>query len=166
MKKIYAFIAMAMMTVTAVSAQTFAVGDKLVSASVGFGADCGIPITLSYEQGIYAINEDMVVGVGGLIGYGFESETIGSDKLKTSDLLIAITGNYHYTAIEKFDLYAGLSLGYESATAKYAGNKASAGDFDFGIYVGARYYFSEKFAALAQLGYGISYFNIGATYKF
>ncbi len=33
-------------------------------------------------------------------------------------------------------------------------------------FVGARYNFTDKFGALAELGWGIAYFNIGISYKF
>jgi hypothetical protein len=34
------------------------------------------------------------------------------------------------------------------------------------FFVGGRYYFSEFFAAMLELGYGVSYLNIGVALKF
>jgi hypothetical protein len=40
------------------------------------------------------------------------------------------------------------------------------GGFVFAVYGGARYRFTENVGAFAELGYGISFVNIGANFKF
>ena len=32
-------------------------------------------------------------------------------------------------------------------------------------FIGGRYYFNRQFAALAEIGYGIAWFNIGIAYR-
>jgi hypothetical protein len=33
-------------------------------------------------------------------------------------------------------------------------------------FVGARYYFNDNLAGMAELGYGVAYLNLGIAYKF
>ena len=35
-----------------------------------------------------------------------------------------------------------------------------------GVFVGAHYYFTDNFGVFAELGYMLTVFNIGATFKF
>ena len=62
-------------------------------------------------------------------------------------------------------------LGYDINTWKETGTafgnygKSSYGGLVVPGFVGARYYFSDKFAGLAELGWGIAYFNIGIALK-
>lgn len=167
MRKFFTLVAVLVVGITMVSAQTFRKGSQIVSANVGFGG-YGIPITLNYEHGIYDINEDMSIGVGGMFGFATKSEGI----IQTTGLSLAAQGVYHYTGFDKFDLYASLDLGWNIATAKTKASSgmpaisANAGGFLWGINLGARYYFTDNFAVKADLGYGLSYISVGVSYKF
>ncbi len=175
MKKIFMFMAVMAATVVGASAQSFEKGDNVVSATVGLVSDYGLPISLTYERGIYDINDDMAIGVGATVGYGFDSEStnIGGTggKWKYSNVLLGVNGNYHYTGVDKWDFFGGLLLGYDIASAKWDGDydapvSATSNEFVLGLNVGARYYFSESFAATATAGFGISSVSIGVAYKF
>ncbi len=178
MKKFLLCVAAMLGMASMASAQTFADGDNVISASVGFGGNYGVPISVAYEKGVYDINEKSAIGVGGYLGYASYSEKFTYGKYSYSDIFIAATGSYHYTGVSKFDFYGGLRLGYDISSAKtkwnddsydslYGGSySASASGFVYSVVVGARYYFSESWAAQAEFGFGLALLNVGVAYKF
>ena len=123
------------------------------------------PVSLSFESGVTE-----KISVGGIIAYASSSYSLFSaDDIKYSHLLIGGRGNYHFGTSEKFDPYVGLTLGYNIVSAKYSGNigsfKAEESALIFGGQIGANYYFSPKFGAFAELGYGIGILTVGITAK-
>lgn len=170
MRKVLLFAAIAVCSIFSISAQSFEKGDNVASLNVGFGGDYGVPFSLSYERGVYDINSDMSIGVGGLLGYGASSQKVLEGKWSYSNILIGARGAFHYTAIQKLDLLAGLTLGYDVVSSKWKGPGegfgASGSSVLWGIHAGARYYFTEQFAANAEVGYGLGYLSIGVSYKF
>lgn len=177
MKKILLLMAVAGISAMSMNAQSFGKEDNVAGLNVGFGGSYGVPVSLTYERGVYDINNKMSIGVGGIVGYGGSSEKIMYGKWKYSNILLGARGAWHYTAIKKLDLYAGLTLGYDVASSKFKWNdprdeeiigelSSSAGGFLWGAYAGARYYFNESFGVNAEVGYGLAYLNIGVTYKF
>ena len=177
MKKILLLAAVACISAVSINAQSFGKGDNVAGLNVGFGGSYGVPVSLTYERGIHKINNKMSIGVGAIAGYGGSSESMIWGKWKYSNILLGARGAWHYTAIKKLDLYAGLTLGYDVASAKFTWNdpkdeqtigklSASAGGFLWGAYAGARYYFNKSFGVNAEVGYGLAYLNIGVAYKF
>ncbi|MFI3321183.1 MAG: hypothetical protein R3Y50_01505 [Rikenellaceae bacterium] len=162
MKKLLTLVIALITTVSIASAQTFGKGDNVLSATVGVGSDYGIPVTLGYERGVYDINSDMAIGVGGLIGFGAEKESGVSCK----NFLLGAAANYHFTGVNNLDLMGGLILGINSASAKTDGVSVSDSDLLLGLNVGARYYFSDAFGVQASLGFGVSTLGLGVCYKF
>ncbi|MFI3294141.1 MAG: outer membrane beta-barrel protein [Rikenellaceae bacterium] len=120
-------------------------------------------MSVSYEQGI---TEN--IGVGGIVGLGIDKESIGVYDMTYTNILIGVRGNYHFNISDSFDVYAGLILGYNAASASSDpdGWDVSVGGMIFGGQVGTRYCFSDKWAAFAELGYGLGLFSLGATYSF
>ena len=58
-------------------------------------------------------------------------------------------------------------LGYNIVSAKVTGlgAAASSSGLAYSGFVGGRYYFSEKLAAFAEIGYGISVLTFGVSFK-
>lgn len=177
MKKLLMFVIAGMLCAASLNAQSFTKKDNVLGLNVGIGGGYGVPVSVSYERGVYEINDKMSIGVGGLIGYGSSSEKFEVGKWKYSNFLLGARGAWHYTGFKKFDLYAGLMLGYDVASSKftwkdktyeefYSEPSSSAGGFLWGAYIGARYYFNDKFGVNAEAGYGLAYLNLGITYKF
>ncbi len=169
MKKVLLFIAAAICSVTAASAQ-MTEGDSSISAKVGFCGGYGVPITVTYEKALWGINEASCVTLGGTVAYG----SVGDAYYRVSDFIIGARGTYHYV-INKWDLLGGVTLGYDVASVNWkneykymkdvVGNPSNGGLF-FGINVGANYYFKENWAVGAEIGYGLATINLGVTYKF
>ena len=136
------------------------------------------PIGVSYE---YAVQDNITVGAFG--AYSSQQYVLSASGYSvTTDYSYMFFGglaNYHFGFIESdsFDVYAGLRLGYLSFSTdtsthdsnnNYYSNLNGTADISgmvFGGQVGARYFFSDNLAAHLMLGYGVSYFNLGLTYK-
>jgi hypothetical protein len=184
MKRILMIVAALMLTVPLIHAQesTFNKGDKVVNLGIGIGNTLyrgtyytsGVPpISISYEQGVAdEILEKGVIGVLGYLGYtSYKYDYLGWGY-KYSNILIGAGGMFHYPLIDKLDTYAGILLGYNIASSTEFGTpvgwdySATSGGFVFSGFVGARYYFTEQFAAFAQVGYGVAYLTLGVSIKF
>jgi hypothetical protein len=191
MKKILVIVAVLVMSSSMLFSQAFEKGNHGINFGIGFGntAYFGsyytgfIPsVSASYELGIVEVPMGSeltgVVSVGGYAGWSasrYEYDLWGnSDWYYTgSSIVIAARGNYHFIFNDKLDTYAGVwfGLGIENWTWHGSSTLPSTATLENsvgpkgGAYVGARYFFSPAFAAYAELGYLISVFNIGVTYK-
>lgn len=193
-KAILVFTAIAFTFMVARSqGDAFGKGASAINVGIGFGStvytgayySMGFPtISGSYEIGIVEVpmgsSMKGVVGVGGLVGFGgskydYSHGAYGYD-VKTNYFLIAARGNYHFIFHPKFDPYAGIILGYyfgnhkitygpgyPSNLPKYHGD---TGGFHGGAYAGVRWFFTPGFAVFSELGWNISIFTVGATFKF
>jgi len=138
-----------------------------LQANAGFGfSGLGVPIYAGLEYGV-APN----ISVGGELSYqsynqggGFKSNIFG----------IQGNGNYHFNEVfdipSEWDVYAGANLSYFSVTTKFNGSTVDNTEIDnlgFGLQIGGRYFFDEKFAVNIQVGGGnvVSGGRIGITYK-
>jgi hypothetical protein len=184
MKKFLAVLICSVISFSVIFAQDnkFAVGDKVVNVGLGFGnplySGPGYkisvpPLSISFEQGIKdGILDKGIIGVGGYLGYAANKyETIsGASGYKYSDLVVAARGAFHYPLVDKLDSYAGLTFGYNIHTSRSYGTASgidpnSSGGITYGICIGGRYYFNDKYAAMAELGYGLTWLNLGVAIK-
>jgi len=180
MKKVSLFFAVMMITLAASSQNTFTKGDKVLNVGVGFGTygDYGTttipPVSLSLEYCAKdnLFNDKSSLGIGGYAGYhSSKYELAGDWGYKYSNFILGARGILHYQLINKLDTYWGLLLGYDIASAKFYGSEiydlgaSKVGGLVYSTFLGARYYFNEKFAANAEIGYGIATFHIGISYK-
>lgn len=185
MKKILTIATVAFLSFSAINAQEsmFNLGDKVLSAGIGFGSSLytsstyysrGVPpISLSYEQAIKdGILEKGVIGVGGWVGYTSYKYDVLGWGYKYSNIIFGVMGAFHYPLVDKLDTYAGIGLGYNIVSAKEFGidtgldYNVSGSSIVFAGLIGARYYFTDQFAVFAQVGYGIAYFTVGVSLRF
>jgi opacity protein-like surface antigen len=182
MKKILSVLILAVIMSSFLSAQDnkFAVGDKVVNVGIGFGnvlySGFGYkstvpPLSISFEKGIKdGILDKGILGVGGYLGYTSWKWDGGGYGWKYSNLIVGARGVFHYPLVDNIDTYAGLMLGYRISTSKSFGTTIgsdpySGGGLSLSGYIGGRYYFNEKYAAMAELGYGITWLNLGVSVK-
>jgi hypothetical protein len=171
----------------------FGEGSSAINVGIGFGNtmytgagySIGFPsISASYEYGIVEVpmGDQLkgIVGIGGLVGVGGSKYDFSywnwGYKVNTTYFLVAARGNYHFIFHDKFDPYAGIILGYYFGNSKvtYDGNwppgtpgyNENDGGFHGGGYVGARWFFTPAIAVFSELGWNVSIFTIGATFKF
>jgi len=76
---------------------------------------------------------------------------------------------------ENIDLYVGVGLGFNYLSQRFSNNvePGSVGREDIGglklgyhLFVGGRYYFNQNFAVFAEVGYGLSFLNVGITLRY
>lgn len=178
MKRLLVILVVVFFSLTQLVAQesTFVKGDKVLNLGIGFGSSyfgsfytSHMPaLSASFEVGVKdGIFDKGSIGVGGYVGY---SSAKYSNYWKTSNFLIGARGAFHYPLVSNLDTYTGLQLGYNVYSTKYydtylGGFNASSSGLAFAWFAGARYYFSNKFAGMVEVGYGIAYFNIGVALK-
>ncbi len=184
MKKLI-LVTVAIFAVAVVYAQTpFKKGDKVINAGLGFGtygAGSALPLSVSFEYGFKdnLFDEKSSLSFGGYAGYYSYQSSFGSFSgkdwgWKYTNILIGGRAAVHYDLFEvkKLDTYAGLMLGYNIASSSYYGESgnnlavsSSVGGFVYSSFIGARYYFTEKIAAFAEIGYGVSAIELGVSFK-
>lgn len=163
----------------------FTSGDKVISVGVGIGNTLYIggtgysntvpPLSLSFEQ---AVAEDIfrkgVIGIIGSLGYASYRFRYTADQYDFGwdyhNIILGAGSLLHYPLLERLDTYIGAMLGYNFTTVNEYGNTGdnesdSVGGFLVSAYVGGRYYFTDYFAAFAQLGYGVAYLSFGLSFR-
>jgi hypothetical protein len=172
-----------------INGQAFEKGTKVVAFGIGIGSSLGsfshtsqIPaLSVQYEQGIWEAGSDGVISLGGYVGYkSFNHRSSAGNFDFTSKwnyTIVGIRSAYHYQGLEneRIDLYGGLMLGYYILNYTYEDNTGSSnpiGSGNYGssagltIYLGGRYYLTNNIAAFVELGYGVSYLNLGINLRF
>jgi hypothetical protein len=131
-----------------------------VSASLEFGVADNI------------IDEKGLIGIGPYLGYTSYKYQVVDWGWKYSNFILGVKGNFHYLFVDNLDTYAGILLGYNVSSSKEFGvitpgydYSYSAGGLIYGGFVGARYYFKESFAVMAEAGYGLTYLTLGVSLK-
>jgi hypothetical protein len=184
MKKFLLFLLVVVFSLTQLLAQesTFKQGDKVLNVGIGLGSTlytgsfykAGVPpLSASLEFGVKdGILDKGSIGIGGYLGYSSYKWTYLGWGWKYTNIILGVRGVFHYPLVSKLDTYTGLLLGYNIATSKEFGSpvlgydySASSGGVVGAWFVGARYYFSDKFAVMGELGYGITYLNLGIALK-
>jgi hypothetical protein len=146
----------------------------------------------SYERGV----SELGPGVLGISGFFARKSVRYQDHVsqswsgwaydydrRWSNTIIGLRGSWHYNewhGSDRFDIYGGLMLGYNIGSYKNKSTRTRNGvtetyddDFNYSLsfvtystYLGMRYLFTDNIGAYLELGYGISYLNLGAPIKF
>lgn len=182
MKKILTFIVFVCFSFVVIAQEsTFNKGDKVLNLGLGLGSTLysgvgnkGVipPLSASLDVAIVdGIADKGVIGIGGYLGFSsYKYEYFGAGW-KYTNIIIGPRGTFHYPLVNKLDTYAGLMIGYNVVTSKWTGTGAEIGSASSGglvsaFFLGGRYYFSDSFAAMAELGYGVAYLTLGVALKF
>lgn len=190
------FTITALFTVLSLNAysQEFVKGTKMLSFGLGLGdryLGSGYnmvvpPIQANFDYGITDKLGIGHIGIGGLIGfsanrYRWRNGFFFNDdfEYRYTNLTIAARGTYHFVLdVKGLDLYGGVILGYNISSVKvnypagyvkngfYGEYENSYGGPIGGLFGGARYMFNDKFGIYGELGYAVSYLNVGVTFKF
>jgi len=160
---------------TTTQAQLFDKGDKVLSFGIGLGATYDYHWSAHYSPtspvfwvtGDYCLREDLGpgnLGVGAVIAFGTYKHVIDDEVSRYGRFMIGARGTYHFTdLVDKLDLYGGISLG-----AKFGNTYYNPDPWDYimeEVFAGARYYFTDNFSAMSELGYGISWIKLGVSLK-
>lgn len=188
MKKIFLLITLLSLHHSVFSGNEFSVGSNVVNVGFGLGGRMGLSsgvssspgIGIGYELGYWDMKGPGVISLGGYLGYKAYSNTgnFGGSAYtqKWNYTLIGFRSAYHYNGlnIPHLDPYGGAMLSYNALSYRFSSGYVSEGNIGgsyaskigLSLYLGSRYYFNEKFAAYAELGFGIAHLTIGASYRF
>ena len=156
--------------------EVFHKGTTAINAGIGLGSYySGItipPLSVSLDYGVAdnLINgNNGSISVGGFVGYAGGSQTYGTYKSSFSYIALGGRGAFHYQFAPKLDTYAGLMVSYDivsaSSNSDYAGVSVATSGINWTLFLGGRYFFTEKIGAFAELGYGFYNLNLGVTFK-
>jgi len=155
------------------SAQELRKGNVLLSPGIGFGYWYAGGVTLNFNAE-YSVTDEL--GIGGYFGYTrWDNGYIGNDYHYTF-IDVGARASYHFAKVfkvrnKKFDPYAGGILGFVSSSYNYDGpynpgyHDTYDGKVRIGIHAGARWYFSDNFAAYGELTTALSPLILGVTWK-
>ncbi len=167
---------------TSAKAQMFEEGDKVVNLGIGFGSTFYTsslhsmvipPLSASFEMGIKdGVLEEGSIGVGGYVGFSRYKWEYFDWGYNLTNFILGGRGVFHYPLIDDLDTYAGALFGFRIVTDNEFGTPGggynyndTSGGLVLSFYVGGRYYFADNLAAMMELGYGISYINLGIAFK-
>ena len=155
--------------------EVFHKGTTAINAGIGLGSYYNSlstpPLSVSLD---YGVTDNMINGnngsisVGGFVGYAASSYSGWiADKVNVSYAILGARGAFHYQFAPKLDTYAGLMLSYDIVSSSYDAfsNYIKSSHIDWSLFLGARYFFTEKIGAFAELGYGFYNLNLGVTFK-
>lgn len=185
MKKIVLLLLVVFGVQIVANGQAFKKNDKAITLGIGIpsaslytGSYYKLripPISLSYEHGITDKLGIGYIGVGGyfaIAGSKYEVTIPPFDTYgwKYTYIIVGVRGAYHFDLVDNLDIYAGLMVGARVTSSKEIGDvgvaspdKTKATHAEF---AGIRWYVKPRFALMAELGYGISYINLGVAFKF
>ncbi len=174
MKKVFTVLCFSMIFFAAqnVSAQAeIDKGNVLLNGGLGFGYYYagGVPILFSAD---FAIND--AITIGPYLGFTSWRRNYFGYRWSYTFIDFGARGAYHFSKhidnmTEKLDLYGGVMLGYRITSYSYSGAIDLDNDYPSaltaGLFGGARYYFTDRFAAYGELGYGVAPLMLGVTFK-
>lgn len=156
-------------------------GDKLINIGIALVQQNNIQVEWYYSEKLtlpsfpvsfeYVIKDNLfkgsgALGLGGVLEY--TSLQINNGKDKHSRFILGARGYLHYAFVEKLDTYAGVTLAYRGDAYKYESESIpniSDGSLMLNAFVGGRYFFTDRFAGMAEVGWGISIVTIGVCFK-
>ena len=170
------------------TSETFGVKDNIIAAGFGVGGVYGFNDYSSqtpvfgayYERAVYEFGFGGVIGAGGYMGYkGYVSkyDYLYEDwKVRSAIFILGARGTFHYDLfkVDKLDTYGAVMITYNIVNQSDNIPDAYDHNYDYNhgnaayasLHGGARYYFSDQFAAYAELGYGVYWFGTGVSIKF
>ncbi|RPJ04951.1 MAG: hypothetical protein EHM28_13080 [Spirochaetaceae bacterium] len=160
------------------------IGVVFLGIGLGFPAmegDMGIPPLVAGFDWYIKFDPMVPISFGAVFGYAGSTYSLSnplpppeSYDFDYSYLLIGVRAAYHFTQlikVENLDVYAGVLLGYyivnvdEPSGFPVALYDPSANTIGFGVFGGARYYFTDMFGAFAEVGYSFGYISVGGILR-
>ena len=123
-------------------------GKAQLNAGVGLSS-WGIPVYVGLD---YGVHKDITIGAE--VSYRSYNDNYANNKYSHSIIGISGNGNYHFNSVlsipTKWDLYAGLNIGYYvwNSSSNYPGNNTSG--LGLGAQLGGRYW-EQFFPPLAEV---------------
>jgi hypothetical protein len=136
----------------------------------GNGYGFGPGFKVFFENGTWQLGPG-VLSLGGEIGFSFFSYKFGDGYHESwVNFMFGARSAYHYGwNVRGLDTYAGIPLGIGFSVHsydKYAGYLGSTPVYPYlGIFVGSSYFFNDFIGINGELGYNVTYANLGVIFK-
>jgi hypothetical protein len=184
MKKFLLVVSIVMAAVC-VNGQSFKNGDLVINAGLGVGYTYGLwgydvnswpTLHVSAEKGIMDFENMGVIAIGGFLSYKHFSVNGYSEELSWSDTYVGGRGIFHYTdlGVDKLDVYGGIGLGLRfytqptwvyTSTYNYRWDKETHTSAFLGLFLGGRYYLTDKVGVFGEVGYDAAWLKAGVSFK-
>ncbi|WP_329804469.1 outer membrane beta-barrel protein [Flavobacterium facile] len=126
--------------------------DKSTASGAQFGANFQYGLAESFSAGI-----GLEVGTALLTPKNTEDYDFGYTNPSISTFKVNVSGRYYILNDEKFNVFAGPSVGFTTGKDKivaYAGDsKTKYSGLNYGINAGGNYYFTDVVGVIVNLGY-------------
>ncbi|MFZ1685814.1 MAG: hypothetical protein WAU70_00215 [Flavobacteriales bacterium] len=173
-------------------AQAFVAGDNILGIGIGAGGSYSAYRSYSATSPVFLAHFEHALGVKagpGVIGagafFGYKTVSYHYDiygpyyyDYRWNYIQFGARASYHWNewhGIDKLDMYAGVLAGVNIVTrsddsnypySNYGYLGTSGSGFRHDVFAGARWYFSDGFAAWGELGYGMANIAVGLNFKF
>jgi hypothetical protein len=134
----------------------------------GYGFGPGFKIF--FENGTWQLGPG-VLTLGGEFGFSFFSYKFGKGYHESwLNYMVGARSAYHYGwKLHGLDTYAGIPLGIGFSVHSYdnyVGYKGYSPVFPYlGVFVGASYFFNDRIGLNGELGYNVTYANLGVIFR-
>jgi len=141
------------------------------------------------ERSILPFRDFGFLSVGAQFGFHHGHRNVGMPNLANRDFRESWTTFYFVPRLalyfhevfhpddfpENIDLFVGVGVGFRHLSQRFTQNVTAievARDMNIGFlfgyhfFVGGRYYFRENMAVFAEVGYGLSFLNVGITIRY
>mgnify|MGYP000985154404 CR=1 FL=1 len=147
------------------SQSPIAKGESQVNAGIGLSS-WGVPVYVGLDYGVHPD-----ISIGGELSYRSYNDKYDNISYDHSVIGISGNGNYHFNRVleipSKWDLYAGLNLGFYiwNSPDGYEGSHSTG--LGLGAQIGGRYFFSDKIGINLEFGGGNAFSGgkLGLTFK-
>ncbi len=129
--------------------------------SIGLGLVPGIGLSASYDYGLIDTWGPGIFTIGGFVG--FDNYSYNSD-IRATQFLFAPRATYRYAIDETFEIYGSIMLG--GRFVSYSQIKANTSNAYLAVTAGCRYAFTHNLSGFAEVGYNISFLNLGLSVSF
>ncbi len=171
--------------------RAFEIKNSLLSFGVGFGwsypfyNDPSVwpSFSINYEKGLFYVKKVGYFGIGGFAAYHHANYNYPkSDRyIRWQNVVGTVRFTFHpnFLMTQNFEMYAGVMGGaryefFKDTQYDAFSNPALANPYDryggfnvlFAGFIGMRFYTGERLGFFAEGGYGLSFLNIGITWKF
>lgn len=173
MNKLFTFLC-AVVLFSSISFAQFNSAKPSIGGLIGFGGgaidgDGAIPIAVEYN--FYQYNKN--IQLGGIAAFASSEKENPLGTWTLTSIIFGAQGNYHFSPGEKFDPFAGLTLGYNIVSDSWKNkdgssgttpNLGTVGGLVYSGQIGFNYWFKPNLAAQVRVGY-FPYFGVGVTYN-
>jgi hypothetical protein len=162
-------------------AQMFEKDDAVLNLGIGLGHAYGLyagasvwpGLNASFEYGVYKLKKIGVFSVGGILAWQHAGYEYIGDDISWNELYFGLRSQFHLTMLEvdNLDVYGGITLGLRTYSDPDITNNGRYENHYYvnpfgGLFVGGRWYFSPGFGVFSELGYDVSWFKAGFSFRF